>query len=183
MSKNRKKLMFLTKAALIAALYTVLTYVAVAMNLAYGPIQFRFSEALTVLPIFTPAAIPGLAIGCFLSNIASPFGFVDWIFGTSATLLAAILSRALRNIRFKGIPILSVLMPVIMNAVIIGFEITCISDVSGNFAIGNFSLAVFFPIALSVGIGELVVCAALGIPLIVLIGKTGLSRYLESGGE
>ena len=83
---------FLVEAAVIAALYTVLTYLAVAMNLAYGPIQFRFSEALTILPVFTPAAIPGLALGCFLSNLASPLGIVDWVFGTLATLLAAMLS-------------------------------------------------------------------------------------------
>ena len=81
------KVRFLAQGAVIAALYAVLTYLAAAMNLAYGPVQFRFSEALTVLPVFTPAAIPGLALGCFLSNLASPLGIVDWVFGTAATCL------------------------------------------------------------------------------------------------
>ena len=171
-----KKLIYLTKAAVIAALYTVLTYVAVAMNLAYGPVQFRFSEALTILPIFTPAAIPGLAIGCFLSNLASPMGIVDWVFGTSATLLAAIFTRMLRHIEIKGIPFLSILMPVIFNMAVIGFEIACISDATGSFSFVNFSPLIFGSAALSVGIGELVVCFGLGIPLIFAVRKTGLDK-------
>ena len=67
--RTASKVRFLAQGAVIAALYAVLTYLAAAMNLAYGPVQFRFSEALTVLPVFTPAAIPGLALGCFLSNL------------------------------------------------------------------------------------------------------------------
>ena len=165
--------------AVIAALYAALTYVAVALNLAYGPVQFRFSEALTILPAFTPAAIPGLAIGCFISNLASPLGIVDWVFGTMATLLAAIGTRLVRDVKFKGISILAPLPPVILNAVIIGFEIVCISE-AGNFAFTNFSMSVFWPVALSVGLGQLVVCYALGIPLMVLLQKTGLSKQLET---
>ena len=85
-----KKVRFLALGAVIAALYAVLTYVAAAMNLAYGAVQFRFSEALTVLPVFTPAAIPGLALGCLIANLGSPLGVVDWVFGTGATLIAAV---------------------------------------------------------------------------------------------
>ena len=88
--RTTKNVRFLTQAAMIAALYAVLTYAAAAVNLAYGAVQFRFSETLTVLPVFTPAAIPGLAVGCFLANLGSPLGLVDWIFGTGATLLAAV---------------------------------------------------------------------------------------------
>ena len=160
---------FLVEAAVIAALYTVLTYLAVAMNLAYGPIQFRFSEALTILPVFTPAAIPGLALGCFLSNLASPLGIVDWVFGTLATLLAAMLSYALRNIRIKGLPVLASLPPVLTNVVIVGFELACLSDI--GFAFQNFSLAAYVSSAISVGIGELVVCVVLGLPLFTLLKK------------
>ena len=69
-----KRVRFLALGAVIAGLYAVLTYVAAAMNLAYGAVQFRFSEALTVLPVFTPAAVPGLALGCFIANLASPLG-------------------------------------------------------------------------------------------------------------
>lgn len=84
---NRNKLNYLVQGAVIAALYAALTYVAGAVGLAYGNVQFRFSEALTVLAAFTPAAIPGLTIGCFLGNLGSPYGMVDIICGTAATLL------------------------------------------------------------------------------------------------
>ena len=137
-----QKTIYMTQAAVIAALYAILTYLAAAVNLAYGPVQFRFSEALTILPIFTPAAIPGLAIGCFISNLASPLGIVDWIFGTSATLLAAVFTRMLRKIEIKGIPVLSPLMPVIFNTVIVGLEIACLAA-SGNFSVVDVSFAAF----------------------------------------
>lgn len=90
--RQGSSVLFLAQAAVIAALYTVLTLVAVAMNLAFGPVQFRFSEALTILPVFTPAAIPGLTLGCVLSNLWSSFGLADIIFGSLATLLAALCS-------------------------------------------------------------------------------------------
>ena len=82
--RQGSSVLFLAQAAVIAALYTVLTLVAVAMNLAFGPVQFRFSEALTILPVFTPAAIPGLTLGCVLSNLWSSFGLADIIFGSLA---------------------------------------------------------------------------------------------------
>ena len=118
---------FLVQAAMIAALYTVLTLVAAMLNWAYGPVQFRFSEAMTVLPMFTPAAIPGLAVGCFLSNVWSNMGVMDMIFGTLATLLAAVATRAARHVRVKGIPVLAPLPPVVCNALIVGLEITLVS--------------------------------------------------------
>ena len=77
---------------LIAALYAIATYLSAAMGLAYGGIQFRISEALTILPIFTPAAIPGLIVGCFIGNLGSPFGMVDILLGTFATAFAAVCS-------------------------------------------------------------------------------------------
>ena len=116
MNKKTSKVRFLALSAVIAALYAVLTYAAAAMNLAFGAVQFRFSEALTVLPAFTPAAIPGLAVGCLISNLASPLGVVDWVFGTLATLLAGIFSYLVRNIRWKEIPVLAPLPPVIFKA-------------------------------------------------------------------
>ena len=77
-----KKVRFLALGAVIAALYAVLTYVAAAVNLAYGPVQFRFSEALTVLPVFTPAAIPGLTLGCVIANLGGGLGL--WAPGHAA---------------------------------------------------------------------------------------------------
>lgn len=177
MQKNKRNVRFLAQAAAIAALYAALTYAANAVNLAYGFIQFRFSEALMILPIFTPAAIPGLTLGCFISNIGSPYGFIDWIFGTSATFLSVICVRAVSEIRFKNLPILSPLMPVIFNAVIIGFTITCFGDTS-SFALSNFSFAIFISMALSVGIGEFVVCYLLGIPLFIALDRVD-RRYPE----
>lgn len=165
--KSSKQIRFLVQGATIAALYTALTYAAAAMNLAYGGVQFRFSEALTILPVFTPAAVPGLVLGCFLSNLASPLGIVDWVFGTLATLLAALLTRAVKEVKVKGLPMLAPLPPVLMNALFVGLEIACLSD--AGFAWSTFSWAAFGAAALSVGIGELVVCYALGLPLWVVL--------------
>ena len=170
MNKKTSKVRFLALSAVIAALYAVLTYAAAAMNLAFGAVQFRFSEALTVLP----AAIPGLAVGCLISNLASPLGVVDWVFGTLATLLAGIFSYLVRNIRWKEIPVLAPLPPVIFNALIVGFEVACLAD-NGTFA---FSLAGFIAGAVSVGIGELIVCYVLGVPLMMALRRTKISELM-----
>ena len=95
---QNKNVKFLVQGAVIAAMYAALTYLASAVNLAYGGVQFRFSEALTVLAAFTPAAIPGLTIGCFLGNLGSPYGMLDILCGTLATLLAALCAYAARKI-------------------------------------------------------------------------------------
>ena len=86
MQKNTNKIIFICQAAMIAALYVVLTYAINAFNLASGAIQVRVSEALTILPFFTPAAIPGLVIGCFIANLSTGAVILDVIFGTLATL-------------------------------------------------------------------------------------------------
>ena len=166
---------FLVQAAMIAALYTALTLVAIMLNWAFGPVQFRFSEAMTVLPMFTPAAIPGLAVGCFLSNVWSNMGVMDMIFGTLATLLAAVATRAARHVRVKGIPVLAPLPPVVCNALIVGLEITLVSP-------GGFLWPAFLANALSVGAGELVVCYVLGLPLAILLDRLDAENKLFSGG-
>ncbi len=168
--KSAEKNRFLAQGAVIAALYVVLTFVAAAMNLAYGPVQFRFSEALTLLPALTPAAIPGLTLGCFLSNLASPLGIVDWAFGTLATLLAALGTWAVSKIRVKGIPFLTPLPPTLFNGLLVGMEIACLSE-AGVFSWSNFSWPAFGAGFLSVGAGELAVCCVLGIPLIMALQK------------
>lgn len=175
MMNTTRKTRFLAQGALICALYTVLTYLAAMVNLAYGPVQFRFSEALTLLPVCTPAAVPGLALGCFLSNLASPLGVVDWVFGTCATLLAALGTRALGRIRWGGVPVLSALPPVLCNALIVGLEVSCLSE-AGAFSWANFSWAAFGAGALSVGAGELAVCFVLGLPMLVALEKTGAAQ-------
>lgn len=111
--------------AIIAALYAVLTWMFSSMS--FMPEQLRLSEALTMLPVLFPQAIPGLTLGCLLGNIMSPHGLPDMIFGTLATLLASVMTWQTRNIRIKGIPFVSAIWPILFNAVIIGAMIHFVS--------------------------------------------------------
>ena len=147
MDKISKKTAYITQAALIAALYTVLTMVAAGFDLASGAIQVRFSEVLTIMPFFTPAAIPGLTLGCLLSNILTGCALPDVIFGTLATLLGALGSYALRRNRF-----LCAIPPIVSNALIIPFVLTYAYHIPGGIP--------FF--MLTVGLGELISCMGLG---------------------
>lgn len=170
MTNSKAKLQYITTAAIIAAVYAALTYFGAFFGLSYGPIQLRFSEVLTILPVFTPAAIPGLTIGCFIANIGS-FNLLDMVFGTLATLIAAILTRLFKDIKFKGIPLLSLFPPVIVNALIIGLEISIF------FLPEGLSLYGFLISALQVGTGQLIVCYALGIPFYFTVKKTKLLKF------
>lgn len=87
MNKTHSSILFLTQAALIAALYVVLTYLANLLGISSGAIQVRFSEALTILPYFTPTAIPGLFVGCLLANLLTGAAIPDIVFGSLATLI------------------------------------------------------------------------------------------------
>ena len=158
----KKKTEYLVKAAVIAALYAVLTY-AVA-TIAYGPLQFRVSEALTVLPIFCPAAIPGLTLGCMLANILSTVDPIDMVLGPVATLLACLVTYALRNLCIKGYPLFSFLSPVVFNGLIVGAEIAWFTtdDVFWHAYLIN---------GLSVAFGEIVVIFILGTVLFFAIRK------------
>jgi uncharacterized membrane protein len=147
MSKISKKTAYITQAALIAALYTVLTMVAAGFDLASGAIQVRFSEALTIMPFFTPAAIPGLTLGCLLSNILTGCALPDVIFGTLATLLGALGTYALRKNRF-----LCAVPPIVSNALIIPFVLTYAYHIPGGIPL----------FMLTVGLGELISCMGLG---------------------
>ena len=147
MTKISKKTAYLTQAALIAALYTVLTMIAAGFDLASGAIQVRFSEALTIMPFFTPAAIPGLTVGCLLSNILTGCALPDIIFGTLATLLGALGSYALRHNRF-----LCAIPPIVSNALIIPFVLTYAYHIPGGIPL----------FMLTVGLGELISCMGLG---------------------
>ncbi len=165
---KNKKLLAITEAAAIAALYAVLT---VALHpLSYGPVQCRVSEALTILPVRKRSAIAGLTLGCAIANAigiligADSLGVADILFGTLATLLAAIATRLLRKDTIKGVPFLGALMPVISNALIIGAELTFILHLP------------FWSTALWVGVGELISVFVLGLPLNALIGKLGILK-------
>ena len=163
---SRGKIIFVAQAAVIAALYAGLTLALPA----YTNLQFRVAEALTLLPVLTPAAIPGLAIGCLLANLASPFGLIDIVFGTLASLLAALCVYWLRKIQFKKLPLLSALMPALFNGLIIGAIIALM--VNGSLDFGAFTLANMLLFGGQVALSELVICFGLGLPLVVVLRKT-----------
>lgn len=155
---KNKNVLFLTQAAMIAALYVVLTFVANALGLASGTIQVRFSEALTILPYFTPAAIWGLFIGCILSNTLTGCLLFDIIFGSIATLLGGLGTYALRKFKW-----LAPLPPIIANTIIVPFVLIFAYEA------GPLSSYPFF--ALTVGIGEVISCYVLGMPLLFVLNK------------
>lgn len=154
----KKQVLFLTQAGVIAALYVVLTLLANAFGLANHPIQVRFSEALTVLPFFTPAAIPGVTLGCLISNIITGCAIPDIIFGTLASLIGAVGTYLLRKSKwFAPIP------PIVANTVIVPFVLL--------YAYGMEPLWLSF---ITVGIGEIISCGVLGMVLLNV-----LSRYRQ----
>ncbi len=156
MKKNNKAL-FITHAAIIAALYVVLTYLASMMGLSNGVIQIRFSEALTILPYFTPAAIPGLFIGCIIANILAGAILWDVVFGSLATLIGAVLTYLLR----KKSKWLASLPPILSNTVIVPFVLTYAYGVPDGIAF----------LMLTVGIGEVISCGVLGMILLKCLEK------------
>lgn len=149
-----KKINFICQAAVIAALYVVLTFVFSAF--ASGVVQVRISEALTILPYFTPAAIPGLVIGCFLSNWLTGCIIWDILFGSLSTLLGALGSYALRNHKWL-VPI----PPVAANTIIVPFIL--------RYAY-NMPDALPFMMA-TVGAGEIISCYILGMLFLLTLNK------------
>lgn len=156
-----KKVSFLTRAAVIAALYVVLTMIANALGLANFAVQVRFSEALTILPFFTPAAIPGLFAGCILSNILTGCLPLDIIFGSFATLLGAVGTRMLRRNKW-----LAPLPPIAANTLIVPFVLAYVYRFDGSIP--------FF--ILTVGAGEIISCGVLGMMLLITLQK--YDKYL-----
>ncbi len=148
------KVTFITEAAVIAALYTVL--VLVFSFSSFGPIQFRIAEALTVLPYFTPAAIPGLTIGCFLSAVITGADVLDIIFGSLATLIAAVISYKLRKHKYL-VPI----PPILANAIIVPWVL--------RFAYGE--AQPIYLMMFTVGAGELLAAGFLGTVLLLALGR------------
>ena len=157
---KNKKLVFICQAAVIAALYVVLTYVFSAF--ASGVIQVRVSEALTILPAFTPAAIPGLVIGCLLSNTLTGCVLLDIIFGSVATLIGALGSYALRRHTWL-VPI----PPIVSNMIIVPFVLRYAYGATDAFP---------FMIA-TVGAGESISCYLLGMLLYGALKKMNHSLF------
>ena len=164
--KIRKMTHYMTRAAIVAALYAAITLLV--YPLSFGYLQIRFSEALTILPFYMPEAIPGLFIGCIIANMFSTnIVILDVIFGSFATLLAAVLTCSCRHLGQKG-KWLAPLPPVISNAVIIGLVIALSTTSSGDSS--PFYVTFLFN-ALTVGLGQLISCYGLGIPLLYFMDK------------
>ena len=159
----RSRVLFLTQAAMIAALYIVLTILANTLGLANYIIQVRFSEALTILPYFTPAAIPGLFIGCLLSNILTGCAMPDIIFGSLATLFGALGTFALR--RWKWC---TPICPIIANTIIVPLVLVY---GYGLMMEGMTLIQCLGFYCLTVGAGEVISCGILGMILLTVLEK------------
>ena len=156
---QRQRTLFLCRAAVIAAIYVTLTMICAAFGLSSGVIQVRISEMLCVLPVFTTAAIPGLAIGCLISNLLASAIWQDIVFGTLATLIGAYGAYLLRNVKY-----LSPLPTVLANAIIIPFVLA--------YGYGAEEGIPF--LMLTVGIGEIISAYVLGIILLQTLKKRNL---------
>ena len=159
---KNKGTLFMFQAAAIAAVYVVLTTVFAAFS--FGEVQVRISEALTILPVFTPAAIPGLFVGCLISNFLGGAILLDVIFGSIATLIGAVFTWKLRN----SSKWLAPLPPIVANAIIVPFTL-------------YYGYGVNLPIPfmmLTVGIGEVISCGVLGM---ILYGALNKYRYAIFG--
>ena len=152
-----KNVLFVTQAAMIAAIYVILTYLAAALGISSGIIQVRFSEALTILPFFTPAAIPGVFIGCLVSNFLTGACLLDVILGSLTTLVAAVISYKMRKYKYAVcIP------PILANTLVIPWILRYGYGMTDD----------FIPfMMLTVGIGEVISCGILGCALLVALNR------------
>ena len=154
--KKNNKVIFLTQAAMIAALYVVLTLLAAAFGLSSGVIQVRFSEALTVLAFFTPAEIPGLFIGCILANWLTGALLWDIVFGSLATLVAAVFTYLLRKNKW-----LAPIPPIVSNTVVVPLILKYVYELEGTIP--------FF--MLTTCAGEIISCGVLGMLLLFALER------------
>ena len=158
MKRNtQKRVRYITLSATIAALYVVLTLISAAFGLSSGAIQLRISEALCVLVAFTPAAIPGLTIGCLISNLVASANILDIIFGTLATFLGALGGYYLRKKKW-----LITLPTLLSNVIIVPLVIVY------GFGVKDMALPL---VALTVGIGEFISACVLGTGLLLILEK------------
>lgn len=163
MNKSTKKIVF---GALIAAIYAVVT-IALA-PISYGQIQVRVAEALTILPFFSAYSILGLFVGCIIANLVGGNGIFDIVFGSLATLIAAIITYYIGRSKLKFKRYLAPLPPVIINAIVIGIELNIVLKLP------------LIASMLWVGLGELIACYVLGLPILLFIDKNEkLKEYLS----
>ena len=167
MSRSGNSTRRIAVAGIIAALYALLAYFSSVFGVAFGPIQCRFSEALCVLPFLTPAAVPGLFLGCLVANLLSPYGALDIVFGSLATLLAALWTSRMKRAALAPLP------PVLCNAVIVGAVIT-VQQVPMELFWGTFAYN-----AVTVGLGEALSCYVLGGLLLRTLSRSPTFRDLN----
>lgn len=164
-----KKTRYLVKSAMIAALYVAMTYLQNLLipDSATWAVQFRAAEALCVLAVFTPAAIPGLTLGCLLFNITYAQALpLDFLIGSLASLLATLFMWRSRHLTWRGYPLVGMLMPAVFNALLVGWELSVY--IGGGFVVN----------ALLVAVGELGVLLTLGSALYYAIKKRKLDEKL-----
>ena len=161
---RNKKVLFITQAALIAAIYVVLTSVCAQFNLASGSVQVRLSEVLCILPFFTTAAIPGLFLGCLTANLITGCVIWDVIFGSLATLIGAVGTYMLRKHKF-----LCTLPPVLANTIIVPFVLIYAYGIP-SINVGGFDVTYWFT-ALTVGIGEVISICIVGSIFLNVLNK------------
>lgn len=142
----------LTLAAMVAAMYAVMSYFGNVFGLTFGPVQFRFAEALTVLPFVLPAATPGLFVGCLITNLLSPYGLLDIVVGSLATLLAALWTQRVKSRWLAPLP------PILCNMVLVGFTIAW----SQSGGLNETFLAAWSLNAAKLAVEEGLVCYVLG---------------------
>lgn len=155
----------LTTAAVTGALYAALTLLSSVFGIAYGPVQFRLSEALCVLPFLFPETVWGLFIGCWVANLISPYGALDMVVGSLATLIAALWTAKCRRTWLAPLP------PVICNGLLIGAVIAWQQTGTGDAFRAAFAWNGF-----TVALGEAVVCYGLGLLLLRLLDRIPLFR-------
>ena len=161
-------------AGVVAALYAAMTIIIAPIS--YGPVQFRIAEALCILPFFYPVTALSLFIGCVIANLFSPYGILDIVAGSMASLLAALVTMQLGRIRRDTLAMktLACLPPVIFNALIIGAVIAW-SSTSG----GEAFWPAFIVNGFQVGLGQILVMYGVGLPLMVYLPKSNIFKKLS----
>ena len=165
----------LSRCSMMAALYAAVSIVL--LPISFGAVQVRLSEALTILPVYTPLGVWGITLGCLITNAygvavgANILGAADIVIGTLATLAAALLTCCLRNFRIKGMPIAATIPPIVVNAVVIGAELTFAET-------GKIFSPLLWINMFQVGLGQLIACTVGGSIVAAAIERCGLDKTL-----
>ena len=165
----------LSRCAMIAALYAAVSIVL--LPISFGAVQVRLSEALTILPVYTPLGVWGTTLGCLITNAygvaagANILGAADIVIGTSATFIAALFTRLLRNKRYKGMPIAATIPPIVANAVVIGAELTFAET-------GKIFGPLLWINMTQIAVGQFIACTIGGLIVAAAIERCGLDKTL-----